>query len=1062
MNVFTIAPSRPFLPILVAALLDGRLVPSFRHADDPLALADATILVPTRRAARELRGAFLARLGGRAAILPRIRTLGDVDEDAAMLDEAGAAFVRDLSREVNGLERLLGLTRLVFGWSEGLARTLLNPATGAAPTLPASPAEAVHLARALHALIDQVETEGADWGDLERLVPEAYADWWSLTLGFLGIVSEAWPAFLAERGLVDPASRRNAAIRREAERLRRAPPAGPVIAAGSTGSIPATADLLAVIAGLPNGAVVLPGLDRTLDAASWDAIGAPEPRRPGPAPPRPLHEPVPGHPQYGLKLLLARLGASRDDVTELDPEPAAPLRLRQRALSEAMKPAETTESWRGFADAVGGPAALVEAFAGVSLIEARSEAEEALAIAIAMREVLEHPGRTAALVTPDRALARRVAAELGRWGLAIDDSAGEPLGRTPPAVLARLVAEVAVGGFDPVALVSLLEHPLAAFGWPRAKARAAARALEIGCLRGPRARPGSEGLRAAFDQARHEAGMPGARIPRARQRLAMRDWRDAEDLLDRLADALAPLEALARAPGLAPFPAFLDAHVAALRAVVRDETGSDARLFDGEAGEALAAMLAGLIDAARAPDFEIAFAGRDYPGFFDAVIGAQPVRRKAGLDRRLHIWGPLEARLQSVDRLILAGLDEGTWPATTRSDPWLSRPMKQALGLEPPERRIGLAAHDFAQGAAAPEVVLSRAIRAGSAPTVASRWLQRLLAVLGEAPAQAMRDRGGRWVAVARAIDRPAVGARNARRPAPTPPLEARPHGLSVTEIETWIRDPYAIYARHVLGLAPLDPLAAEPDGSDFGSMVHAVLARFMADWTSAPPDAAAARFMALAEDELDRQSAFPERVALWRPRLARIAAWFVGWEAPRAARTVRRILEKKADMSVQTIDGSFTLTGVADRIDLRDDGSIAILDYKTGSPPSAKQVRVLLAPQLPLEAAMVRQGAFGNDLSTLPITELLYVKLSGGTEPGEAREAAGRERSGAVTVAADDLAAKAHAKLVALANLYRNPGQGYASRPRVQFSRQTGGPYDHLARVKEWAAGEGTEGGEE
>jgi ATP-dependent helicase/nuclease subunit B len=1073
-RVLTIDPGLPFLATLVDALFAGQIVPDFRfdpagspdpdvrsdpdlrsdpdERSDPLALADVTILVPTRRAARALRGVILDRLGGRAAILPRIAPLGDIDEDAGLIDaEGSAAFARDLEPEVDGLERLLGLTRLVVAWTETLARDLFNPVTDAAPTFPASPAEAAHLARALLTLMDQVETEGADWAKLASIVPDDHAAFWGLTLSFLTIVTEHWPAFLAERGLADPARQRNRAVRREAERLAAAPPKGPVIAAGSTGSIPATAALLATIAGLPRGAVVLPGLDRGLDADSWTAIGGPD-----------HGEPAYGHPQYGLKQLLDR--GFRIDRSAVEPVgPAVPeaLTLRARVVAEALKPAGTTETWPGFRATVGGLAPLQAAFAGVGLMEARSEAEQALAIALALREVLESDGRTAALVTPDRTLARRVAAELGRWGLAVDDSAGVPLLETPPAVLARMVAEVACGGFEPVALVGLLQHPLAAFGLERAAARRAARALEIAALRGPRPSAGSEGLAAAFAERRHAHDTRTARDSSPqRRRLGSAGWQAGEDLIDRLAAALGPLERAAAAPGRVPLADLLGLHVAALRAVAADADGSDARLFEGEAGEALATALAGLIEAARADAFTISLRGSDYPAFFEALVGHQPVRRRAaGTGSRIAIWGPLEARLQSVDRLILAGLDEGTWPAVTRADAWLSRPMKRELGLEAPERRIGLAAHDFVEGVTAPEVFLSRSARSGGAPTVPSRWLHRLLAVVGPDIAASLRARGAVHLDRARRLDRPAAAPAPAARPEPKPPVEARPNRLSVTEIETLIRDPYAIYARHVLRLQPMEELAEAPDGGDRGSIVHEVLHQFVAGRQAESPAEAQARFMRLADDALEAYAAFPEVLALWRPRLEKMGAWFIAqFERPRAGQIADSLLEQREALDLPVDGTPFTLVGRADRIDRFKDGGLAILDYKTGTVPSAAQVQSLLAPQLPLEAGMVRQGAFGADLAERPIAMLAYVKLSGTGAGGAVTDVTLPIRGGGPPPSADELAAMALDRLRRLVSHYRNPATGYPSRPRIQFQRDTDGPYDHLARVKEWAAGEGGE----
>ncbi len=1048
-RLYTIAPSRPFLTTLARALLHGQIIPGYRPINDPIRLAEATILVPTRRAARALRQTFLAELGGRAAILPRIKPLGDIDEDALLIADDSPGSFADLAPELGATERLLGMTRLVLGWSQSVAAALFNPVTGASPTLPTSPAEAVHLARALLALLDQIETEGGDWSRLPDLVPDDHAAYWALTLSFVDIVSKTWPAFLAERGLEDPARRRNAMIRRETDRLRIAREAGPVIAAGSTGSIPATAELLDVVARLPQGAVVLPGLDLTLDDDAWAAIGAPGDE---------TSPPVPGHPQYGLKLLLSRLRAGRDGVDELDPEPSAVLRLRTAALGEALKPAPTTETWRDFGPGVGGEAALAEAFAGVDLIEARSEPEEALAIAVALRGALETPEARAALVTPDRGLARRVAGELKRWGLAVDDSAGTPLADTPPTVLARLTADVALGGFDPVALVSLMAHPLAAFGLARPAARAAGRAREIACLRGPRPERGSDGLRRAFEDARgaHEAGI--AHQPRARRRFSTADWEAAEDLLERIVAALGPLEAMAARSDPISLHDLATAHVAALRAVGLDEDGSDARLFAEAAGEALARFLAGLLEASRSPDIAIALAPSDYPAFFTVLLGHQPVRGRSGGEGRIAIWGPLEARLQSVDLLVLAGLNEGTWPATTLADPWLSRPMKRDLALEPPERRIGLAAHDFAEGAAKPRVVLSRSMRSGGAPTVPSRWLQRLVAVLGATVGDALRSRGALLIELARGLDRPAgEKPRPIARPEPRPPIETRPARLSVTEIETWIRDPYALYARHILKLDPLEPIAAAPDAGDRGSIVHDIVHAFLADWRDEPVTEAIARFISIVDEKLEAFVAFPEVVALFRPKLARIGAWFIAETAATAPDVQSFALERRGEWVLPLPGGDFVLSGRADRIDQLKDGRLAIIDYKTSVPPTAKQVQALLAPQLPLEAAIAKIGGFGPELAGMPIGSLIYMHLSGSGDGGKKFDVTKRKLTEA-PLTGDDLADAAREKLIGLAAHYRNPKTGYPSRPRIQFSRITNGDYDHLARVKEWAAGEAGE----
>lgn len=1052
-RVASIDAGRPFLPTLARALLGGELVPDFCFdPSEPESLAAVTILVPTRRAGRGLRDALraelLARHGLTVALLPDIRPFGDVDEDGDLF--ADADDVLDLAPVISPLERRLAMARLVLGWTRVLAADLKNPITGEMPTLPSSPAEAVRLSSSLLTLMDQVEAQGVDWGRLDEIVPDDHALYWQMTRTFLRIVSESWPAHLGETGRDDPAVRRHRAIRASARRLSEDPPKGPVIAAGSTGSVPSTADLIFAVSRLPQGCVVLPGLDFDLDDAAWDLL-EPEPG---------AGDPVPGHPQYGLRLLLQRLGVARAEVHRIGEDDGRA--ARRRLLSEAMRPAATTDAWRGFAGEINaGSFDLSGALGGLGLIVARNEAEEALAVALALREAIEDPTATAALVTPDRNLARRVAAELTRWGLEIDDSAGQPFGHTRPAVLVRLAGEVALGGYAPVTVSGLFAHPLACFGRAPAEARRLGRIVELVALRGPRPVPTGPGLLAAFDDAAAEITGGAARMARPRTRLSAEDIDAARAFLVDVVATLSPLERLT-GPIERPLPEWVAAHVVVARAVARDETGSDAALFDDEEGEALARALAGLSDAATREGAEIRLAAAAYPAFFDALLGDAPVNRRTATGARLFIFGPLEARLLSFDLMVLAGLDEGLWPITTRSDPWLSRPMRRDMALEAPERRIGLAAHDFAQGAAAPRVLLARAERSGGTPTVPSRWLQRLSTVVGVRGLAMMQARSGHLLDWARRFDRSPVAAHPVERPSPKPDVALRPVQASVTEIKTWIRDPYAVFARRILKLDPLDPLGVTLGAAERGTFVHEVLAGFVQAGHSFRGTDAAERLAEIAEDALTAHDAFPEVVALWRPRLQAIAAW---WLAEEAARD-REVAERHAEVSGKlplTIDGAvFTLTGRADRIDLLTDGTAAVLDYKTGQPPSEKMVQSLLAPQLALEAAMVREGAFDGErvgpFKGRDLAEMAYVHLTGGRKGGAWERRGKAEKDGR---GPDDLATAALEELSKLVRFFRLSSTGYTSRPRVQFEAARVGDYDHLARVAEWAAGEGAGGGD-
>ena len=765
-TLYTVPPRVSFVDALASGLLSGRVVPLDR--DDPLALSRLTILLPTRRACRALGLAFLRSSPGRALLLPRIRPLGDIDEDEASIgDEADAA----LPDAVAPLERRLLLARLI--------QRLGETAGGAALTGAGRVDQASRLARALADLLDEIQIARLDPQGLAALAPEEYATHWQQVLRFLSLITDNWPAILEERGLIDPAARRNAMLARLAERWTEAPPAHPVIAAGSTGSMPATRDLLAAIARLPQGGVVLPGLDVAADDETWEALG-------------------PTHPQYALKGLLAHMGVSRSAVlpwpgSEGEDESAGAGRARSRLIAEAMRPAETITAWRTLPSQ--GPAALRD----VHRIDCASPQEEAGVIAIVMRRVLETPGRTAALVTADRALARRVAAELGRWQIAVDDSAGVPLGETAPGAFLRLTARLVAEDAAPVPLLAALKHPLAAGGMAPGEWRRAVRAMERAVLRGPRPAPGFAGIGAAL----------------AEDDAAIARWLD-------------PLEAAAR-----PFAALMAQPDAALGDLVRahvgfaewlatgdDETGA-ARLWAGEAGAPAARFVAGLADAAAA--LHSVAPPTHYPALFDALMEDHVVRPPYGRHPRLQIWGPLEARLQHADCMILGGLNEGVWPPAAQGDPWMSRPMRADFGLPPPELRIGLSAHDFVQCSGAAEVWLTRARRIEGTPTIPSRWLARLDALLAGEAAQgaALRAAEPALLAWWAALDRPAAPPGLRPPPAPTPPVAARPRRLSVTRVETWIADPYSVYARDILRLRPLDPIDADPSAADRGIVIH-------------------------------------------------------------------------------------------------------------------------------------------------------------------------------------------------------------------------------------------------
>ncbi|MCR6502981.1 double-strand break repair protein AddB [Shinella sp. CPCC 101442] len=1050
-RIFSIPASLPFLKTVAESLIDGRLVPGFTYDPaDPLALADVTIYVPTRRSARVLRSEFVDLFGGKSAILPVIRALGETDDDSGFFDEVAPALL-DMAEPLSGPTRLLELARLVLAWRNSLPAAVTSIHAESPLVAPASPADAVWLARNLADIIDAMETEELDWSALDGLDVSNHALWWQLTAEFLKIASVFWPARLAEIGRSSPSLRRNATLHAETERYRHTPPAGPVIIAGSTGSIPATAGLIAAVAGLPNGVVILPGLDRFMSDAEWLLVGHQGGAEGGQKPDAAARS----HSQYGLHRLLTRMGCTRNDVDVLG-TPPADLEYRSKLISSAFLPTQATAGWGEVREALDANQ-VADAFRAVSLVEAANEREEALAIAIALRLALEDSDEAqAALITPDRKLGRRVAAELARFGIEADDSAGTPLLSTPQGTLLRLLAEAALRPGDPVPLVALLKHPLARFGLPIEELHQAVTALELTALRGGTAEIDVSALEPLLEAAvarqagdRHppvwRTALPEAAIPLAR------------DLTRRIAAAVEPLAGLLvhesrtgrRFTSKLPLSDWAGRTGRALEAVAVDERNDLAALWSGEAGDSLANLLKGVIET----DGQIEADGPQWCDIIEALAASESVKPRSMRHPRVFIFGALESRLQSVDTVVVGGLNEGTWPGQSANDAFLSRIMKVEIGLEPPERRIGQLGHDLQMAAATPKLVFTRALRSGTAPTVASRWIQRLIAVGGPTLAADLRARGKNLTDWAAQIDKSA-SVPTAARPEPRPPAELQPKKYSFSEIGRLRRDPYSIYARHILRLHPIAPFNLDPGPAERGSLYHRIVDRFVRAEGSGEPLTVIGHIL---DEEFDAIALPPHIDAVWRPRFAAVARAFVHWHLKRAPGVRESLTEVPASLDLSV--GGIRLTGIADRIDLLPDGSADILDYKTGSTPSLKVARALLDPQLALEAAAIRRAAFRGPGQREP-ANLLYVRL----KPGERFDAEQVNNEGAKNnpKSAVELAEDALGELEKLLTGLIEGRFGFKSRVVPEQERDYGGEYDHLARVAEWSSAENGEEGDD
>jgi ATP-dependent helicase/nuclease subunit B len=891
-------PEAPFLPALAQLWLEGA---GKSH--------DGLIILPSRRAAQALAGAFLEANNGQALLLPRIIALGNIDE-AGLILSAGFS----LPPAIAPLPRQAILAQLILK---------LNGQDGAPTKLHAAWALAAELA----ALLDEADYAEIDLATtLPNVVEADLAEHWQTTLKFLHIVTHAWPSYLADNGLMNPAARLAALIDAQGRAWKDVPPPHRVWMVAAEGN-PAICRMARIVSELPLGLLVLPGHDPTLPEIAWEALDD-------------------SHAQSGIARLLADIGARRGDILPLPARAPTVPAGRSEVFSRALLPAAALAAWQS-------PPPLN--IAGISRLETGDEAQNATAIAMILRDALEAPGTTAALITPDRGLAARVAAALKRFGITADDSAGEQLAQTPPATLLRLLARAVVSDYAPLPLLSLLKHPLAAGGLPPLNFRNMARRLEVNALRGPRPSPGFDNIKFRLN-AKHQA---------------------EKDFLDRLEALLRPLSLPETLPPAQALRRLIE--VGEALATTGEAAGAEV-LWSGEAGIALSEVLLETLTALEdLPDIS----RTDLADLLDALLEGATIRRPRAKDGhpRIAIWGIQEAALQSVDIAVLGGLVEGVWPAPAEPGPWLSRPMRRAAGLPSPEQKIGHAAHEFfSLASTCREIVLAAPKRRERAPAVPARWLTRLDAMLAGAKLTLPRHDAAAWAAQ---LDLPA--ARETRpKPRPTPPASARPTTLSISDIATLIADPYAIYARKILNIRELDPLDEESDQSLFGEIVHAGLAAFFADKDAcARPGAVAALTIALHVAMREKRPR-PALEHWWAARLARIASWIIETEQARRAEngTPHALVhEQKGEMFLQ---GGFTLKGRADRIELGANG-ISIIDYKTGTPPSGEKVKSGTAPQLPLEAVMAEAGAFGAVFQA-NVTELAYLRLSGRAEAGDER----------------------------------------------------------------------------
>ncbi len=915
---------------------------------------------------------------GPSLLLPRIRLVTDL-----VLDPVGS----DLPPPVSDLQRRLDLSRLI--------RQLLDAQPDLAPR-----AALFDLADSLAMLLAEMQDEGVTPAAIGNLRVTDSSGYWQRSLVFLNAIARYFDTSSNEPP--DAAGRLRQVVERKIRHWKTQPPHHPVIVAGSTGSRGTTSMLMQAVARLPQGAIVLPGFDFDLPNTVWDK----------------LVDPVTceDHPQFRFARLLRSLAASHTDVALWDRKAVAPAPARNKLVSLALRPAPVTDQWMTEGPSFSDVRAATD---DITLIEAPSLRIEAVAIAAILRKAAEDR-KTAALVTPDRSLTRQVTAALDRWGIEPDVSVGDPLPQTAVGRLLRHVADQFGQKMTAEKMLVLLKHPMV---------------NSDDTVRG-------QHLLWTFDL-ELSLRRNGPPYPTGKDIHTWSARRQPDDGRDVWAAWLAGI--LDELPGMRLRPAseHLTDHLKIAHRLVEGPSGMDSGTLWATENGRIAKRL--FDEFAAVADHAGDLTPADYAQLVLKVLklgeARDPVRPHPGI----MIWGTLEARVQGADLIILGGLNDGTWPELPGADPWLNRQLRAEAGLLLPERRIGLSAHDFQQAIAAKEVVLTRSIRSDEAETVASRWLNRLGNLMqgvspeGKAANQAIQDRGKVWLNLVEQLEQPTEKVPPEPRPSPRPPVEARPRTLSVTAIARLIRDPYAIYAESILRLRPLDPLHQVADAPMRGTVLHNVMERFVSGLDLNGGLAAAhAQLMQIAEEILQAEAPWPAARVLWKSKLARVTDSFLADEVVRQQRARVVLLEKQGELHFPEID--FTLKAKVDRIDRTVDGAFIIYDYKTGAPPSKKQLEHF-DKQLMLEAVMAEAGGFPS-IGAAGVAEVAHIGLGAkpvfdpvALEPGQ-------------TSAVRD-------QFIALIGAYLQHERGYTSR-RAMAELRHSGDFDHLARYGEWDESQG------
>ena len=955
-KIFNVSSSNCFVDVLAEKLLND-------YQDNILELSKVLILLPNRRAQRSLSDAFVKIKGMKPTLLPQMRAMGDVNEDEIVLrgQDAQDEFVV-LPEVIESQERTMLFMRLIMGRYKdfGLEKVSLS--------------QACSLALELGNLIDTAQMYSLDWGNLKNLAPEEYAEHWQETLKFLEIITQYWPSILSDRGVIDASERKNKLINIQSNIWQKQKPKQRIIIAGTTAVSPAMKNLVKTVLSLDNGEVWLAGLDKELDEESFEIIDE-------------------THPQYEIKQLLDFLGVKRNEVTEAV---ESSNKAREKLISEIMRPASSSDKWLDLDGVI-----TKEAFDSLKVIECDDLRVEAISIGVMIRKALEEKEKSIALVTPDRNLARRVACELKRWNIDVDDSAGVPLSLTPWGIFMRLCVSAALPEATREETLALMKSKKFTLGKGKSEIESTVYDLDKFLWRSEADNEKAKLLLADFNK-------------------------NAADFMNLLKGEKAPLKDILRE------------HILLAESLACDDIASGAEnLWCDDDGQAGADFMANWIAKADVlGEIEVC----EYLQLFEIMMSYIMVRRTRNTHHRVRILGPMEARLNHYDEIILGSFNEGIWPTSPKADPWMSRPMKKDFGFESPEKQIGVLGLDFANLMGAKNVCITRAKNNGDTPTIKSRWLMRLETIIQALKLDKDYLSDNEYIDLAKLLDKES-GYYKIEAPCPKPPLSARPRKMSASAFEKLLRDPYGVYAEYILKLKPLEDLTKEEDMRDFGNIVHNVLEEFNKEYPSKLPEKTAEILIEKGREAFKKSNMKNEKLSFWIPKMEKMMRWVAKEENSYRNNVERVNNEVWGRFCIDDLPaGKFEVYARADRIDKLVGGKVNIIDYKTGSARRKSEVEKGYAPQLPIEGLIAQKGGFDN-IGKSEVNAMMYWKL-------------GKETV-CVNEKVEDILQKTEERIREVINLFDFEDVGYLSRPNPKEAPEYS-DYEHLARVKEWSVVDG------